>query len=336
MPAHLAPKENLLRALRREDPEYVPVRRMDGRIPGMIRLRYVNSMLYEPGIDRWGVRWEGGLPAGFEWEPRIQAYAVGHPLADLSSLDTYAFPDPDEPGLLGDIFDGIDAEANLVLAEVAYLLFERAYLLMGMEAFFVAAAEQPEALSQLLHRIADYQIALIRRLVAAGAEAIRATDDYGGQHSLLMSPRMWRQLIRPGLARIVSATKEAGAMFLLHTCGHVMELIPDLIDIGVEVLDPIQAAANDHSVLKQHYGDRISFMCGVNSQGALSLGTPEEVEADVRECLRVLAPGGGYILGPDNSIAIPEANYRAYLDAGERYGRYPLTLQTERGEQRER
>jgi uroporphyrinogen decarboxylase len=324
MSKHLSPKENLLRTLRRSNPEYVPVRRMDGRIPGMIRLHYRNSMLYQAGTDRWGVRWEGGLPAGFEWEPRIQAYAVEHPLADLSALAAYCFPDPDESNMFGDMFEGIDHEANLVLAEVPYLLFERAYLLMGMEAFFVAAAEQPEAIARLLGRIADYQIALIRRLIAHGADAIRATDDYGGQKSSLMSPRMWRQLIKPGLARIVAATKEAEAMFFLHSCGHIMELVPALIEIGVDVLDPIQAGANDHVRLKQLYGDRISFMYGVNSQGALSQGTPAEVEADVRSCIRVLAPGGGYVLGPDNSIAIPEANYRAYLDAGERYGRYPL------------
>jgi uroporphyrinogen decarboxylase len=324
MSVHLSPKENLLRALRRADPEYVPVRRMDGRIPGMIRLHHRNSMLYQAGIDRWGIRWEGGLPAGFEWEPRIQAYAVEHPLADLSALASYVFPDPDEAGTFGTMFDGLDHEANLVLAEVPYLLFERAYLLMGMEAFFVAAAEQSAALTVLLRRIADYQIALIRRLIACGADAIRATDDYGGQQSGLMSPRMWCRLIKPELARIVSATKEAGAMFFLHSCGHIMELVPDLIEVGIDVLDPIQAGANDHRQLKRLYGDKLTFMYGVNSQGALSQGAPDEVDADVRECIRVLAPGGGYILGPDNSIAIPEANYRAYLAAGERYGRYPI------------
>jgi uroporphyrinogen decarboxylase len=326
MIAGLSPKENLLAALQRRNPEYVPVRRMDGRIPGMVRLYYREGMLYHAGVDRWGVRWEGGIPAGLEWEPRIQAYAVGHPLADLSALEGYAFPDSQEPGMFGDMFDGIDHDRNLVLAEVPYLLFERAYLLMGMEAFFMAAVEQPEAVAALLGRIADYQIALIRRMISHGADAIRATDDYGGQKSLLMSQTMWRQLIKPELRRIVAATKEAGAMFFLHSCGHIMELVPDFVEVGVDVLDPIQAGANDHAKLKQLYGDRLSFMYGVNSQGALSQGTPEEVEADVRACLAVLAPGGGYILGPDNSVAIPEANYRAYLDSGERYGRYPLRI----------
>jgi uroporphyrinogen decarboxylase len=322
----LSPKDTLLRALRRTAPEYVPVRRMDGRIPGMVRLHYRDSMLYGPGVDRWGVRWEGGLPAGAEWEPRIQAYAVEHPLADLSAMPGYAWPDPEEPGMFGAMFEGLDHEANLILAEVPYLLFERAYLLMGMEAFFVAAVGQPDLVTQLLRGIADYQITLIRRLIAHGAKAVRATDDYGGQSGLLMSPQMWRKLIKPELARIVQATREAGAMFFLHSCGHITELVGDFIEVGVEVLDPIQAGANDHVRLKERYGDRISFMYGVNSQGALSQGTPEEVEADIRQCLRVLAPGGGYVLGPDNSIAIPEANYRAYLAAGERYGQYPLQL----------
>ena len=327
---YLTPKENLLRALRREEPEYVPVRRMDGRIPGMTRLHYRNSMLYEAGVDRWGVRWEGGQPSGFEWEPRIQAYAVGHPLTDKSpgtweaALDSYAWPDPNEPDMFGNMFDGLDHAANLVLAEIPYLLFERAYLLMGMEAFLVATAEQPDTVARLLHRIADYQIALVRRLIAHGAAAIRATDDYGAQNNLLMSPRTWRRLIKPELARIVAAVKEAGGMFFLHSCGHIMEIVPDLIEIGVDVLDPIQAGSNDHTQLKRLYGDKLSFMYGVNSQGALSQGTPAEVEADVRQCIRTLAPGGGYVLGPDNSIVIPEANYRAYLEAGERYGCYPL------------
>jgi uroporphyrinogen decarboxylase len=322
MLGNLTPKENLLRALRRDGPEYVPVRRMDGHIPGMVRLHYQHSMLFEAGTDRWGVRWEGGLPAGFEWEPRIQAYAVEHPLADLAAVESYRFPDPQEPGMLGSMFDGVNHDENLVLAELPYLLFERAYLLMGMEAFFVAAVEQPDAVARLLHRIADYQIALIRRLIAGGADAIRATDDYGGQISLLMSPRLWRQLIKPELSRIVAETREAGAMFFLHSCGCIMDLVPDFVEIGVDVLDPIQAAANDHAGLKQLYCERITFMYGMNSQGALSHGTPAEVDADVRECIRLLAPGGGYILGPDNAIAIPEANYRAYLAAGERYGRY--------------
>jgi uroporphyrinogen decarboxylase len=322
----LAPKDNLMRAIQRNDPEYVPVRRMDGQIPGMVRLHYANSMLYRAGTDRWGVRWEGGLSAGAEWEPRIQAYAVGHPLADLSALPRYRFPDPQEPGMFGNMFEGVNRAEHLVMAEVPYLLFERAYLLMGMETFFVAAAEQPGSVAVLLRRIADYQIALIRRLASHKVDAIRATDDYGGQKSLLMSPAMWRALIKPELARIIVATKDAGLLFFLHSCGHIMELVADLIEIGVDILDPIQAAANDHARLKELYGDRLTFMYGVNSQGALSQGTPSEVDANVRECMRVLAQGGGYILGPDNAVTIPEANYQAYLAAGERYGRYPIQL----------
>ena len=94
----------------------------------------------------------------------------------------------------------------------------------------------------------------------------------------------------------------------------------------MDILDPIQQQANDQAELKRLYGARLCFKDGLSTQGALTQGTPAEVAADVRERIRLLAPGGGYILGPDNSIAIPEANYRAYLAAGERYGRYPIRL----------
>ena len=116
----------------------------------------------------------------------------------------------------------------------------------------------------------------------------------------------------------------AERFFWLHSCGHVMEIIPDLIEIGVDILDPVQVRANDQATAKRLYGDKICFMGGIDTQHLLTEGTPEEIAAEVRERIRMLAPGGGYILAPDTLIPVPEANYRAYLEAGERYGRYPL------------
>ncbi len=105
-----------------------------------------------------------------------------------------------------------------------------------------------------------------------------------------------------------------------------MEIVPDLIEIGVDVLDSVQAQANDLTEMKHLYGNNLFFMGGVDTQHALSQGSPEEVVADVKRCIRCLGPGGGYILGPDNLIPIPERNYRAYLAAGEQFGRYPLSV----------
>ncbi len=245
---------------------------------------------------------------------------------DLSDevLDRYPWPDPRDPELVQGILDGVDHANNLVMAEIGVLPFTRAHFLTGMEALLVAMADQPQAVGRLLHIIADYHIAVIHRVAALGVEAIRGEDDYGSQTALMTSPAMWRRLIKPELARIVAAAKAEGLLFFMHSCGRIMQIVPDLIEMGVDVLDPIQQQANDQAELKRLYGDRLSFKDGLSTQGALTQGTPDEVEADVRERIRLLAPGGGYILGPDNAIAIPEANYQAYLAAGERYGRYPL------------
>ncbi|MCX6029270.1 MAG: hypothetical protein NT169_08205 [Chloroflexi bacterium] len=315
-------KENLLRAITRNNPDHVPIRRLDGSISGMVRIIYKDSRALLSGADRWGVTWAGGIAATSEWDAEIQGYPVNHPLQDLSELDTYPFPDPNEPGIMDGLMDGVDREQVLITGEICFPVQDRGHLLMGLDNFCMAAVDQPDRVRALLRRIADYQIGIVRRYLDMGADIIRGLDDYGGQQALLLGPRLWRRLIKPELARIVKAAKTGGAFFWLHSCGHVMEIIPDLIDIGVDVLDPVQVRANDQAEAKRLYGDKICFMGGIDTQHLLSLGTPEEIAAEVRERIRLLAPGGGYILAPDTLIPVPPANYRAYLDAGERYGRY--------------
>jgi uroporphyrinogen decarboxylase len=326
VPEAISEKENLLRAIYRANPHYVPVRRMNGVIPGMIKVYYQGSRMTQSGTDIWGVRWEGGTPAGKEWEPLVQPYAVGHPLTDLSNVDEYPFPDPDDPALMADLLSGIDRNQIILVGELPLLLFERAHALAGMEGLMVAMAQNPEAVKTLLRRIADFDIRILKHYIKLGVEAVRCQDDYGGQASLLMSPRMWRKLIKPELARIYKLAKDAGLILFHHSCGNVMEIVPDLIEIGVDVLDSVQPKANDRAKLKEHYGDRLSFMGGVDTHYALSQATAEEIEEEVKLSLRLLGEGGGYILGPDNLIPIPERCYRAYLAAGERYGRYPLQV----------
>lgn len=320
-------KENLLRAITRNNPDHVPIRRLDGSISGMERIIYRDSRALLSGADRWGVTWAGGSAATSEWDAEIQGYPVNHPLQDLARLDTYPFPDPDEPGIMAGLMDGVNREQVLVTGEICFPVQDRAHLLMGLDNFCMAAVDQPDQVAALLRRIADYQIGIVRRYLEMGVDIIRGLDDYGGQQALLLGPRLWRRLIKPELARIIEAAKSGGAFFWLHSCGHVMEIIPDLIEIGVDVLDPVQVRANDQAKAKRLYGDKICFMGGIDTQHLLSLGTPEEIAAAVRERIRLLAPGGGYILAPDTLIPVPSANYRAYLDAGERYGRYPLQFE---------
>jgi uroporphyrinogen decarboxylase len=321
------PKENLWRAITHEGPEYVPVRRLDGSIAGLHRTFYRGSRPAVTGeVDRWGVRWSAGTPAGQAWEPEIQGYPLGAPLRDLDELDAYPFPDGRDPLLTDGLLDGVDRHGALVSGEIYFPLFDRAHFLVGIEAFFEAMIARPDTVRALLHRIADYHIGVVEQFVRLGVDIIRFAEDYGGQQSLLISPRMWRSFIKPEMARLFAVAKEADRVVWLHTCGHVMEIVPDLIEIGLDVLDPLQARANDQGQIKSLYGDRLCIMGGIDTQDLLTRGTPEQVTAEVRDRIRLLGPGGGYILAPDTLLPVPEQNYHAYLAAGERYGRYPLNL----------
>lgn len=320
----LSEKENLIRVITHGDPDHVPVRRLDGRVPGMVRVIYKDSRALLSGTDRWGVVWAGGVAAASEREAEIQGYPVRHPLPSLDRLDKYPFPDPNEPGILDGLWDGMDRNEALVVGEICFPVQDRAHLLMGMDRFMPALIDEPDRMRDLLRRIADYQIGLIRRYLELGVDVIRGLDDYGGQQALLLGPKRWRAFIKPELARIVRAARDGGAWFWLHSCGHVMEILPDLVEIGVDILDPLQVRANDQALAKRLYGDRLCIAGGIDTQQVLTLGTPEQVAAEVEARIRLLGPGGGFILAPDTLIPAPEANYRAYLEAGERYGRYPL------------
>lgn len=322
MPTDMSERENLVRAITHNNPEYVPVRRLDGRVPGMVRLIYRDSRALLSGTDRWGVVWAGGIAAKSDYEPEIQGYPVRHPLPDLDLLDDYRFPDPDEAGIMDGLLDGVDRRDVLVTGELMFPVQDRAHTLMGMDNFLLSLIDRPDRVHTLLQRIADYQIGVIRRYVGLGVDIIRGLDDYGTQHSLLLGPRLWRVFIKPELARVVRAAKDSGALFWLHSCGRVMEILPDLVEIGVDILDPVQVMANDQATAKRLFGDRLCLMGGLDTQHVLTLGTPEEVDAEVKARIALLAPGGGFILAPDTLITMPEANYQAYLTAGARYGRY--------------
>ncbi len=241
------------------------------------------------------------------------------PLADRKDLDAFAWPDPHAPDLLNDAARTLAAHGeHFVVPNLGFALFERAWSLRGFEQFFVDLALDPGFAAELLDRITEIQLELIRRFIALGVDGGYFGDDYGAQKGLLFSPRTWRQLIKPRLARLFAPFREAGLPILMHSDGQIQQILPDLVEIGLTALNPVQPEVLEHTWLRENFGGRLAFYGGISTQTVLPHGTPAEVRQAVVGCIRDLAlDGTGLLLAPSHRMMsdIPPANVAAMLDA---------------------
>jgi uroporphyrinogen decarboxylase len=216
-----------------------------------------------------------------------------------------------------------------------WLLFplERAFGLQGMDTFLLNLAVRPDFARSVLTKNLDLCKQLMGHFLAEAGEyldIIKIGDDLGTQESLLMSPDMYREILKPIHAELISFIKErTKARLFFHTDGDVYPLIPDLIEIGVDVLNPIQTSAGrmaDLETLKREFGRELVFCGGIDTHHYLPHGTPGEVEQEVRRVIDVLGPGGGYLASAVHTIMndVPPENILAMVDAVKKHGTYPL------------
>jgi uroporphyrinogen decarboxylase len=235
-------------------------------------------------------------------------------------LAVYPWPDPEAPELLSEARRTIaaDAQQHFVVPNFGFALFERAWSLRGFDALLMDLVDQPALAEELLDRITEIQVALARRFVALGVDGGYFGDDYGAQRGLLFSPRIWRQMIKPRLARMFRVFVDAGLPVLLHSDGDIWPVLPDLVDIGLTCLNPVQPEVLEHSRLYREFGKHLSFYGGISTQEVLPKVLPAEVEAATRACICSLAPDAtGLILGPSHRMQsdIPPENVAAMLEA---------------------
>ncbi len=270
--------------------------------------------LSEDGLvsfDWWGAGW------GTETEGYWHAIA---PLATSTDLDTYSWPDPNAPGLLAEAERAIaaDVDEHFIAPNFGFALFERAWSLRGFDQLLMDMVDQPAWVEELLERITSIQLALARRFLAQGVDGGYFGDDYGAQRSLLFSPRLWRQMIKPRLERLFAVFRDAGLPVILHSDGDIWPILPDLVDIGLTCLNPVQPEVMEHTRLQREFGRHLSFYGGISTQEVLPKLTSQEVRAATLACVRNLAPAGtGFILGPSHRMQsdIPAQNVQAMLEA---------------------
>ena len=207
------------------------------------------------------------------------------------------------------------------MAGYAGSVFEQSWYLRGLENLMMDLLATPEIAHHLLERTAAFQQCIARQFARAGVDILITGDDIAGQTGPLMSLETWRRFLKPHLAATVRVVKEANAAtrFFYHSDGNVEAFIPELIEIGVEILNPVQPECMNAATIKQQYGDRLSFWGTVSVQRTMPLGTPDDVRAEVRARVREVGRGGGLILAPAHVLGpeTPWENIVAFFEAAD-------------------
>ena len=173
-----------------------------------------------------------------------------------------------------------------------------------------------EFVQELVDMIMDYTIKVVTEAVSYDIDAFFLMDDWGQQAGLLMSPAMWGEYFKPGMEKLCRMVKDKNIILFFHSCGNIECLIPELIEMGVDVLNPFQPEAMDVYRIKHEYGNRLCFYGGIGTQDLLPHGTVDEVKADVRKKIRILGEKGGYILAPAHAVQadVPLENILALIE----------------------
>ncbi len=267
--------------------------------------------------DEWGTRW-GHAFGGCGATP------VGYPLRDWAGLEDYVahrIPNPRAPGRLDSAAEilRLHAATKYCIGIIHLSLFERLHAIRGMENVFADFYEHEPETRRLLDAIADYLSELIHSWAEIGVDAVFLTDDWGSQTSLMISPPMWRRFFKPYYARAFGEAHDRGLDVIFHSCGNVTAVVDDLIEVGMDVLDPVQPGAMDIDEIARRFGGRCSFAAAIDVQHLLSHGSPQNVRDGVRRVMDILGHpfGGSLLVGPANVITpeIPFENLQALFEA---------------------
>lgn len=255
-------------------------------------------------------------------------HVIHSPLADASieDLDDLEFPDPHDQTRYELLDETIERYGDTYAIEsgTTNTWFQFSTYLRGYQKFFIDLIENPEWVKKLLEKVLEWSVERAKEVSKRDIDFYYISDDYGTQTDLMISPEMWRDLVKPGLKKIVSIPRSRGIPVRLHSDGYVWKLIPDFIEIGVSILNPINPM--DPAQVKQKYGDKLVLHGTLDVQHTMPHGTPEDVKNEVIERMRTCGRGGGFIIAPGHSLTpdVPLENILAFVDAIHKYGKYPI------------
>ena len=268
-------------------------------------------------LDEWGTGWSHAAGG-------VGATTISYPLADWSQLDAYLaeqMPDPLAPGRLDGALPALRTHGQTrYFAGMTHLaLFERLHCLRGMQNTFEDFHLYPAEVDRLLGALTDYLLEIIPLWGKLdGVDGVFLTDDWGTQASLMISPRMWRKFFAARYRRICDEAHRWGLDVIFHSCGNVTQIVGDLIDAGVDVLDPLQPEAMDLARIAREFGGKVAFCGGISDQDIVTF-TPAQVRDHVHRTIDILgkAFGNAYLVAPSNTLPpdVPIENLVALFEA---------------------
>ena len=275
-------------------------------------------------VDIWGTTWHRDLEG-------VMGFPKAFPLEDLTKLDDFAFPDIDSDEIGGQIFrmreeyDKLRAKGEytdcILTGSHRDTLWEKAYMLVGMENLMVYIHTEPELVKKLLHRLINFQLKAAEKYLAAGVELVNLGDDMGTQNSLLLGKKIVREFFYPEYRRLFDFYKRENILISFHSCGHIEPLLEMFMELGVDILNPIQSRANDLTKVRAMTQGRMALQGGISS-AILMDGTKDDIEKEVRTKIEILGREGGYICCPDQGMPYPQENIDFMVEMVDKYGNF--------------
>ena len=282
---------------------------------GWANCYYQNAEDY---TDEWGIGWKS---THYNTKFGIGRYTeiAQHPLADDAAIDSYQPPDPNRHELYTDtqlLLDNFKEEYWIAGVTVC-TIFETAWALRGFEKMLMDLALNPDLAECILDIPYSYHLTAAKKLVQMGVDMIWIGDDVGAQNAMLISPQQWRKIFKPKMANFIQTLKniKPGLKVAYHSDGNIHPIIGDLIEIGLDILNPVQPASMNPARIKKEFGDKLSFWGTIDEQHTLPFGSPADVQKEVKQRIETVGKNGGFIISPAHHVQLdtPLENFWAMV-----------------------
>lgn len=268
-------------------------------LPQFEGFRVVRRVSHDVFEDEWGVRYKLGV-TGLYW------HIIHHPLQNAESVDEYEMPDVNADGRFDLAERQVKKFGDYAIAgggDVEETFLEQAWYLRGYEKFIKDLYANPKFVNQLLDKLLEHRIEQGKRLIEIGVDIIRLGDDIGTQAGMMIPPAIWRKYFKPRMRQLINSLKRRGNVYIFyHSDGDIRPVIPDLIEIGVDILNPVQPECMNVNEIKEKYGDVLTLHGTISIQKTLPYGKVKDVEREVLSRIKVCGMNGGLIIAPAHLV----------------------------------